>query len=504
MHRALVLPEIVTAIVRAGKFEPGLLHSCLLVNKLFFHEACRILWKGCYGIFGVGHVTPAIGDLGRMVLNPDLGRGRAQFYANFIRVLVFQEQESSRLGEDALWHPQLNQLQFPLLEDLNVWRTKSAEELNTENAILHYMHSGLRDLRVDASGPLSDHFLDEVSRLCPRLQQFDMDFQNVTISAGGLARFLQRMHHLEGIHVAALDKSWSATAFTAVSKYQHLTLLHVPSIQDTWFDDIEASTSFPALKQLFVLCTIGKTLLRLHSINPDLEAIHLYNGNFVGPEEVLSAASSFSRLVNFKYQPGPNTAITGRDLVQLACGCPDLIYLDIGQDEAIESDLVDIDNNVISSVAQSLPRLRGFHLIGRSISYPSIEAILSSLNQYCPLLERLEISCGSDWVAFANASPQQWSFSYLCTLSLSPSAHMETMLSDRVCKQLFMQFKSFAPRWFPRMEFFNILDADDREQELNDHMYEVGYRRENGSDTESDEHDSITICKDGDPAIPFV
>lgn len=218
MHRALLLPEIVTAIVRAGKTEPDLLYNCLFVNKLFCVEACRILWKGCYGIFGVGHVTPKISDLANMVLREDIGPKRAQLYANFVRVLVFQEDD---IGEDddtddAQWHPQLRQLRFPVLEDLNIWKTKSSEELNTEENILHYVHPGLRDLRVDASGPLSDFFLDELGRLSPRLQQLDIDFKNVTITKEGLARFLQRMSYLEGIHVAALEKSWSAETLSLI------------------------------------------------------------------------------------------------------------------------------------------------------------------------------------------------------------------------------------------------------------------------------------------------
>ncbi|KAF3039691.1 hypothetical protein E8E12_002071 [Didymella heteroderae] len=363
-----------------------------------------------------------------MVLNPQIGRERAQIYANFIRVLMFQDHQEdlltfmelgpdgSRPGghaeEDALWHPQLGQLKFPLLEDLNMWRTRGAEEFNTENAILHYIHSGLRDLRVDASGPLSDRFLDEVSRLCPCLQQFDMGFQNATISKQGLVRFLQQMHRLEGIHVAALDKSWSAAAFAAVAKHERLKLLHVPPISDTWFDDIEVSAPFPALKELYALDTTGKALLRMHSANPGLEVIHLYNGSVPGPEDVLSVVSNFSRLMTFKYRPNPSTAVSGRELT-------------------------------------------------------------------------LEISCGSDWVTFGHASQQQWSFVHLKTLSLSPSVHMDEALSEVGYKALLQHFKSFAIGWFPEMQFFNIIEADDREQAFNDFMYEVGYRRENDSDVDS-------------------
>ena len=488
MHQALHLPEIITAIVRAGKTEPGLLYSCLFVNKLFFSESCRILWKGCYGVFGVGHVTPKISDLGNMVLRPDIGRERSQFYADFIRVLVFQEDEFS--GEDdARWHPQLRELRFPLLEDLNIWKTRSAEESNTEETILHYVHSGLRDLRVDASGPLSDGFLDEISRLCPRLQQLDIDFKNVTISKKGLARFLQQMLSLEGIHVAALDKSWSAEAFAAVAKYERLKLLHVPAVHDTWFDILDSplsSTFFPALKYLYCLDTTGKALLRLHGINSRLEALHVYNGSLPSPEDVLPAAAQFTRLTNFRYQPGPNAHITGQNLLKLAQSCPYLTSLSIGQDQATIPIGTDITDSVVYSLAQNLPSLRELYLLHESPFPPSIASTLSAFSQHCPMLNTLDTSCGSDWTSFSTPHNKPL-FPHLWTITLRPQSHMEEVLAEPEFNTLLRHFKQHAAEWFPRVEFFNIDDADNWEQQLNDYMYDVGYKREHGSDAESNE-----------------
>lgn len=430
MHRALLLPEIVQAIVRAGKTQPGLLYNCLFVNKTFFHEACRILWKGCYGGFSVGHPSPTVGDLGRMVIDSGVGRDRAQIYASHVRVLVFRDvrfmgmgpnedgRPGGHLGEDAQWHQQLCQLDFPILEDLNIGRTRSAQELNTESVILHYVHSGLRDLRVDACAPLSDRFLEEVSRLDPHLQQLDMDFKNATITKEGLTRFLEQMRRLEGIHVAALDKSWSAAAFAAVARYGRLKLLHVPSIHDTWFDDIEVSTSFPALEELYALGTTGKALLRLSMANSGLDVIHLYNENLLGPENVLSSVSNFPLLKSFRYQPNSGEAISGHDMLMMARGCPNLTALVIGRitlflpgfgDNIVSNPLFSgIDDGVIYSIAQNLSHLKDLRLIGRYESYPSIKGVMSAFNQHCPLLETLEISCGSDWHTFGNPSSQQW------------------------------------------------------------------------------------------------
>lgn len=495
MHRALLLPEIIQAILRAGKTQSGLLYNCLFVNKTFFHEACRILWKGCYGGFSARYPSPSISGLAYMVINPEIGRDRAQIYASHVRVLVFRDirfmgkdpnedgRPGGHLGEDAQWHQQLCQLNYPILEDLNIGTTRSAQELNTESVILHYVHSGLRDLRVDACAPLSDHFLEELSRLDPYLQQLDMDFKNATITKDGLARFLEQMRRLEGIHMAALDKSWSAAAFAAVAKYGRLKLLHVPSIHDTWFDDIEVSTSFPALKELYTLGTTGKALLRLSVANSSLVMIHLYNENLLGPENVLSSVPNFPLLKSFKYQPNSGEAISGHDMVMVARGCPNLNTLVIGRitifvpgfgDNVVSNPLFwGIDDGVIYSIAQNLPHLVNFRLVGRYESYPSLKGVMSAFNQHCPLLEILEISCGSDWHSFGKPSSQQWSFAHLKVLDLKPSLHMDDALSDIDIRALFQQFKSSAPTWFPAIEDFNIKDADIREEDFIEFMFEV-------------------------------
>ncbi|KAF9690546.1 hypothetical protein EKO04_011538 [Ascochyta lentis] len=499
MHRALLLPEIVTAIIRTSKTEPGLLYNCLFVNKLFSFEACRILWKGCYGIFGVGHVTPRISDLAGMVSRKDSGRNRAQYYANFIRVLVFQEDHEA---DDATLHPQLRNLQFPLLEDLNIWKTKAAEEFNTEENILHYVHPGLRDLRVDASGPLSDFFLKELSRLCPRLQQLDIDFKNVTITKEGLASFLKNMSSLEGLHVAALVDSWSAEALAAVSTHERLKLLHVPATPETWFDSIDMASSsyfFQTLKYFYCLDTTGKALIRLHDLTPRLEALHVYNNNLQGADDVLFAASKFPRLVNFRYQPGMNARIAGPDLLKLAQGCQSLTSLSIGQDQATLPIATDITERVVSILAQNLPSLKELYLLFESESPPGIAAIFSSLSRNCKHLERLEIACGSDWQSITSL-PKEPLFPNLWTITLRPQLHMEDLLTAAEFDQLFGYFQTHAAQWLPKVEYFTIDEADDWEQEFNDYMYTVGYKREYGSDVDEDSEIDRQACFGGGDA----
>ena len=91
--RALLLPEIVATILRTESTSPSLLHTCVFINKIFSFEACRILWEGCgarYNSATTGHVTPKIKHLARHYTQ------RAQFYTNFIHILMFHDEGEAR------------------------------------------------------------------------------------------------------------------------------------------------------------------------------------------------------------------------------------------------------------------------------------------------------------------------------------------------------------------------------------------------------------------------
>ena len=85
-HRALLLPEIVAGILQAGREEHRLLYHSLLVNRLFFQEASRILWSVC-DYYQSMH--PTAHDLGTLVLLEDVGLERAQYYSNLVREIHF-------------------------------------------------------------------------------------------------------------------------------------------------------------------------------------------------------------------------------------------------------------------------------------------------------------------------------------------------------------------------------------------------------------------------------
>ena len=62
---------------------------------------------------------------------------------------------------------------------------------------------------------------------------------------------------------------------------------------------------------------------------------------------------------------------------------------------------------------------------------------------------------------------------------------MDEILSESDTRALLQCFKSSAPGWFLALQFFNIIDADDREQEFLDFIYEVADKRENNSKEEN-------------------
>jgi hypothetical protein len=95
MHRLISIPEIVAVILTRS--EHALLRSCLQVNRLFSHEAVRILWHSCGAGFPVRYLgrDPTVRDLAKLAAR-DVSR--AQYYANCIHKLQFVGSE-----EDWSW-----------------------------------------------------------------------------------------------------------------------------------------------------------------------------------------------------------------------------------------------------------------------------------------------------------------------------------------------------------------------------------------------------------------
>jgi hypothetical protein len=410
--------------------------------------------------------------------------------------LSFRENKSR--ADDARWHSKLCELRFPILEGLNVWKTSSAETANTEEAILHYAHPGLRYMRVEASSPLSDRFLDELSCLSPRLRELDIDFKNATISKPCLARFPDRTTSLEGIHVAELDKSWKIEAFIAVAKYERLELLQIPAVPDVWFDDNRLSSvsyPFPALKNLDCLGMTANGLNHMHASNIQLEALHLLNIGVISSDPILPAAAQFSQLTIFSDRPGPRGKITGHDLLALAHGCPSLTSLSIGEELTPHPIGTDIDDQVLYTLAKALPSLEELTLLYSSTRFPSISSILFSFTRHCPLLQRLQMCCGSDWLSLG-VGHNMHLLPSLSGLRLQPRLHINEVLEVFEFHCLLLHFWETAACWFPKLQYFWIEDQDDYESQLMNLEQNIVFRDE--QDVESSEDDTEYVVDDQD------
>jgi hypothetical protein len=150
MHRALLLPEIVATVLRSEADSPGFLNTALLINRLFSLETTRMLWKGCgvrWNSATAGHVTPNIRHLVHII---QMDLKRAQFYADFIHILLFDDEgEDSYFTEEARWHNKLAALDFPNLKEVGFFGYAAAMPMNTGDVVLHYAVPSVSEFFLD-------------------------------------------------------------------------------------------------------------------------------------------------------------------------------------------------------------------------------------------------------------------------------------------------------------------------------------------------------------------
>jgi hypothetical protein len=163
MHRLFSITEIVAIILTTDRSGNVLLRSCLQVNRLFSHEAVRILWCRCGAGFPFSHLgrDPTVRDLAKLAAR-DVSR--AQYYANCIHELRFicSEEDWPWPGGEQ-WYNSLLNLRFPALESFTAgsyriddlgafneflfewlgrsWRIKSSPNLKALNLVLSESYS---------------------------------------------------------------------------------------------------------------------------------------------------------------------------------------------------------------------------------------------------------------------------------------------------------------------------------------------------------------------------
>lgn len=476
MHRALLLPEIVATILQTGKSTPGLLFNSLFFNKLFFREASRILWYGCGADWNsaAGHVTPDIRHLARIV-QQDVQR--AQIYANLIHVLQFRDEgEETNFKGEARWHPQLAQVQFPNLEQLDLFYSENAGCRNTGDVVLHYAQSNMKRLSLHEGSNLSDAFLDTLSRQCPKLRWLILrPITDSEVTEDGLVRFLEKTTSLEWLDIRRDFKHvWTQEAFEAISTYQNLALLVILEVKDAWItalNRIKTVSVFPKMTYLYTSVS-DSGLEELHHFMPNLQVLTLHNSELPPSHHILSAASKFTLLKKLKIQLAEDSSITGQELVQLAENCPGLKELYIAEDQAptIPS-ATDITNPLIDTFARNLPALQELYLIFKAPD-PLTFASLRSLGRHCPDLALLTLSCNVAWDEVQDMSPEVV-FPKLWYLKLHPNGNQLDLGLE--AEEAIQGVAKKIAAIVPKIMDFGFEDATEMEDLLEDAMTDICY-----------------------------
>ncbi|USP72739.1 hypothetical protein yc1106_00013 [Curvularia clavata] len=468
VHRALLLPEVVAAILNAGSDESGLLYNCLLVNHLFLEEARRILWSTCDSSTGV---HPDIQNLGEMVLRDDIGPHRAQVYANLVRELSFHYDNT--YIDQTSWHSVLCQLQFPQLVSVSFWETDHGAILNTEAVILHYAKSNLRRLSVDCCVPLSDYFFDAMAGFCSRLNYLLLRPFKVTASSGSVVRMLEKMPNIDTVEFErGFQKAFSLEMLRVIASYPNLNQTVLPYVQDGHLLAIQADAEkrwFPKLRYLYISAT-AETLRLFCQLVPGIEAIGLRNHGMGRTNHVLTSASGFRQLTSFTAQLSLSTVIHGDELIQLAKGCPGLEELNIGIDSWSDTkpSATGITDDLIRELALHLSNLKQLYLLFESDagSKPGCIQSIQTLGQHCKKLEELALSCRFDWPSILSL-PQREQMPLAVSLEqleLLPEDHMRQSLTEEEYSGLLDAWRYNAKTWLPQLRFMMIRNADDWEE----------------------------------------
>ncbi|KAK8104320.1 uncharacterized protein PG998_011353 [Apiospora kogelbergensis] len=471
MHHALLLPEIVAAIIKSDSSEPGYLHTCLLVNRLFSEEARRLLWYGCgsrYNSATAGHVTPGIRQLAEISQH---SRQRAQIYANFVNILNFAEpRESWPYGDEAQWHHDLACLQYPQLQEVSFFPSKEAASLNKGDVVVRYAQPSLCHFELFAGSELSDAFLDELRTNCPKLQHLELSSSGYnTTTPDALLRFLTTFDSLTSLtmQIEVAQDLWTREAFRVVGQYANLEFLNISLVHDAWIQGEE--TLFPAMKHLYTsISTSGLGLLSHHM--PNLSTLH---AKLLHPCNSMEALASYPRLKDLKVTLSEVTRFTGADLLLIAENCPELQSIEVGHDGPRPS-AEGLDDSMMESIARNIPNIQEFKLQKVDTEALTLESI-KSLGRHCPKLKDLSLSYVSiDW----EDGDELISDSIWClNLELHSELHTRLWPDDYdedgdgeapVSREQIIGMAEHFGRRFPSMEYFYLSGGGEGEEVFNE------------------------------------
>ncbi|KAF1956032.1 hypothetical protein CC80DRAFT_594175 [Byssothecium circinans] len=400
MHHALHLPEIVGEIVEKNSSVPGYLHTCLLINTLFFQCAAPILWTSCApGIESEGsnHVTPDIRHLAH-IARVDAQRG--QRYANLIRRLMFggkgfehymsetvsetRRMYETRYHDGSVSHASLPMVGFEWkqLVDLEIKEPSfGIETFMDMERLLPYLVPRLRRLEWSGCRGVDEGIFSALQVKCPALKSLVLkpNCWNGTFDATreAVEGFLVKNSGMEHLDVRTdgaghvWRRVWTKDLLKVLSGHSNLRTVSLPDIEDSSIKELiqsqggECRTPFFALQHL---CTglSASTLPSLHRITPQLSALTLDLRAIDLPAtmSVLFHASAFTQLSSLIIHFPGEAEIHGTDLIRLFQNCPSLSHLSIGKDQThlhqpwarglVDSDFEVLARSAVQSCYQSI------------------------------------------------------------------------------------------------------------------------------------------------------
>jgi hypothetical protein len=402
MHELFTIPEIVTAILLTDTFEHRMLQNCLLVSRLFSHEATRVLWARCGTSFPLSNgwlreKLPTVHDLAKITAK-DTARG--QYYANQIRQLRFVRDKEDWEGQ---WCDELLKLEFPLLEaftsdscaneypDLGPLKMKSpfyTFDSNANNELFYHILKSSPKLK--ALDLMMDEPVDKDEPYHPFqfLEEEAIRFINATPILSSLSLpFTYRT----GFEVPL--NTWSPAILSALGSLPSLHKLCGQILTSASLSSLPPS-SFPALRELDVKFSGPLSAIPTAFPHLSLLKLELQDPSTSG----LGSLGALGKLemLDITFAENEENSFSASDLLAIAHGCPRLHTLNIPSNVTLMMEnpcpvVDDISDSTIEELASALPNLQQL-CIGIENRDALTHSAIISLANHCPALSYFSIT----------------------------------------------------------------------------------------------------------------
>jgi len=396
MHDLLGIPEMVAAFLQANTVEHALLRNCLYVNRLFSHEASRILWNRCGSGFPVSYSRnkePTVHALANIAAR---NVPRAQYHANCIRELRFvrSQEDWLKTTDGEQWHDCLLNIHFPILESFaSDGRTMDDSELDvlkTTGPFYDFQaaeHVGLFWHILRSSPKLKTiHLAMDELHSFETVQEEVVKFIKSTPALTSLTLTLNYRDHEEFPH-----NIWPPGVLSSLAELPVFSKLQGQILSANALQNLPEG-SFPSLREL-VTGYVGSIDV-LPSLFPYLSVLRLELFNTI--DGGLGRLADLSCLTNLDLTFFEGSSFSGPDLIELAHGCPHLTTVTLPSTSVLMMDDPcpwgkDIDDTTVEKFARALPKLSTFSFGLENRSALTHQAIIS-LARHCPELGYFHIT----------------------------------------------------------------------------------------------------------------